>query len=204
MVLCRVQKIVQSQLMAKENVMSQARFFLQDTNRIIGKKKYRLLYIWINRNFAGILLYRLERSLFLLIGNPYKYVRILFLPIFKLLQWYSNMDIHYEADLKGGLIVLHPSVGCVISKFSNVGVNLTLTGGNIIGVKKKCDNNEFIIGDNCTLGANATIIGPLNLGNNIIIGASSSVVSSFKENDIVLGGVPAKVLKNVGSQYSRI
>ena len=183
--------------------MSQASFFLQDINRIIGKKKYRLLYIWINRNFVGILLYRLERSFFLLIGSPYKYLRVLFLPIIKLLQWYCNMDIHYEADISGGLIMLHPSVGCVISKFSNVGANLTLTGGNIIGAKRKCDKNQFVIGDNCTLGANATIIGPIKLGNKIIIGASSSVVSSFAANNIVLGGVPAKVLKNTESPHSR-
>ena len=181
--------------MAKEKVMSQARFFIQDINRIIGKRKYRILYIWMNRNFLGVLLYRLERLLFLSIGNTYKYVRILLLPVFKLLQWYSNMDIHYEADIRGGLIVLHPSVGCVISKFSIIGANVTLTGGNVIGIKKKCKLGAFFIGNSCTLGANATIIGPLILGDNIIVGASSSVVSSFEENDLVLGGVPARILK---------
>ena len=183
--------------------MSQLRFFIRDVKRMVGNKKYRLLYIWINRNFVGIFLYRLERSFFLLTGNYYRYLRVLFLPFFKLLQWYSNMDIHYEADVTGGLIVLHPSAGCVISKFSNIGANLTLTGGNIIGVKKACTKNQFIIGSDCTLGANATVIGPIKLGNNIIIGASSSVVSNFKENNIILAGVPAKVLRNLERQYSR-
>lgn len=31
------------------------------------------------------------------------------------------MDIHYKADIKGGLLVLHPSVGCVISGQSIIG-----------------------------------------------------------------------------------
>jgi serine O-acetyltransferase len=43
----------------------------------------------------------------------------------------------------------------------------------------------------CYLGANATIIGPLVLGNNISIGASACVVKSYLEDNIILIGVPA-------------
>lgn len=104
------------------------------------------------------------------------------------------MDIHYKADIKGGLIVLHPSVGCVISRYCIIGNNLTLTGGNVIGVKQRCKPGSFVIGDDCTLGANATIVGPLILGNKIVIGSSACVVGSYLIESTILAGVPAKVV----------
>ena len=71
--------------------------------------------------------------------------------------------------------------------------NLTLTGGNIIGVGKN-KASRFILGDHITLGANATIIGPLELKNNIFIGAGACVTKSFESSNINLVGVPAKVI----------
>lgn len=106
---------------------------------------------------------------------------------------YSNLDIHYKADIKGGLLILHPAVGVVISGQAVIGENLTLTGGNIIGAKKNCEAGSFKIGDNCSFGANATLIGPLIIGNNIQIGASACVVKSFKQDNLMLVGVPAEI-----------
>jgi|SRR5690606_18538156 len=174
--------------------MSQFKYFTEDIGRIVGKKKHRFLYVWMNRNFWGISLYRLERGLFLLLGKSYGGFRILLLPIFNLIQAYSNMDIHYKANIKGGLIVLHPSMGCVISSQCIVGRNLTLTGGNVIGIKKQCKVGSFVIGDHCTFGANATVVGPIVLANGILIGSSACVVNSFIEDKSVLAGVPAKII----------
>ena len=175
--------------------MSQSRFFIQDVKRMLGKHKIRIIHIWLSRSFAGVFLYRLERGLFLFFGKPYGYLRILFIPIINLIQAYSNVDIHYKANIKGGILILHPSVGCVISGKAIIGKNLTLTGGNVIGVGKKFNCNEFTIGDNCNLGANATIIGPLKIGANIKIGASACVVRDCLKDNSILVGVPAKVLK---------
>lgn len=172
--------------------MTQIKFFIKDCNRMLGKTYWRLLTIWLNRNFWGVFLYRLERSLFLVFGTLYRIIRIPLIPLFVLLQAFSNIDIHYKANIKGGILILHPSVGIVISAQSIIGENITLTGGNIIGFNKKKKKTPFIIGDNCMLGANATLIGPLQLGNNIIIGASACVISTFIEDNIILIGVPAK------------
>jgi serine acetyltransferase len=174
--------------------MCQVKYFIKDINVMVRKKKLRLLIIWINRAFVGIFLYRLERSLYLLFPKIYFILRIPFLPIIYLLQVYSNLDIPYQADIKGGLKVLHPSVGVVISKYAIIGENLTLTGGNIIGIRKKIEDVELIIGDNCNLGANAVILGPVKIGNNIKIGASACVVKNFIDNDLSLVGVTAKII----------
>lgn len=174
--------------------MTQISFFYRDVIRMLGKNKFRLIYIWLSQVFLGILLYRIERSLFLIFGKYYKVIRIIFIPAINILSSYSNLDINYTADIKGGLLILHPSIGCVISGQSIIGENLTLVGGNIIGVKGGKKRKKFIIGDNCTLGANATIIGPIILGNNINIGANACVTKDFKNNNIVLVGTPAKQL----------
>ena len=175
--------------------MSQIKYFTKDIKRMLGKHKIRILHIWLSRSFWGVFLYRFERCLFLLLGDTYRFIRIPFTPIQLLIQSYSNIDIHYKANIKGGLSILHSSVGCVISGQAEIGKNLTLTGGNVIGFHKN-NRKEFVIGDNCSLGANATIIGPLVLGHNITIGASACVVKSCDKNNSILVGVPARIMEN--------
>jgi acetyltransferase-like isoleucine patch superfamily enzyme len=53
------------------------------------------------------------------------------------------------------------------------------------------------IGKNCWLGANSVILPGVELGDNVIVGAGAVVTKSFPEN-VILGGVPAKIIgKNV-------
>lgn len=163
---------------------------------MVGKHKIRIIHVWLSRSFAGVFIYRLERSWYLLFGNLYGYMRVPFIPIVYLIHAYSNIDIHYKANIKGGLSILHPSVGCVISARANIGQNLTLVGGNVIGVGNKGGPSEFIVGNNCTLGANATIIGPLKLGDNIQIGAAACVVKDCLVHNAILVGIPAKIIKS--------
>ena len=169
-------------------------YFGEDLKRILGKYKIRIIHILLSRVFWGILLYRIERGLFLLIGKPYQIIRVIFLPILNLLQAYSNIEIHYKADIKGGLLVLHASTGIVVSGLSVIGKNLTLIGGNIIGAKSGCTYGGINIGDNCTVGANAVILGPVQLSNGIKIGACACVVKNCLIDNATLIGVPAKVI----------
>jgi len=173
--------------------MTQINYFFNDVERLLGKYKIRIIHIWMSRAFVGIFVYRLERSLYLLIGRYYGILRVLLTPLLNLIQSYTNIDIHYKADIKGGLLILHPSVGIVISGQSIIGKNLTLVGGNVIGAKEKCPKGSFVLGDNCFLGANATIIGPVKIANNIKIGASACVVKSCVKEGAILTGVPAKI-----------
>jgi serine O-acetyltransferase len=170
----------------------QISFFYQDLIRMLGKHKIRIVHIWLSRAFWGILTYRIERGWYRLIGRPYEVLRIIFLPIINLIQAYSNLDLNYKSDIKGGLLVLHPAAGIVISGFAVIGKNLTLTGGNIIGGKAGCKMGEIKIGDDCSLGANAVILGPIELSNNINIGASACVVKDCLADNTILVGVPAK------------
>ena len=175
-------------------MFSQIQYFCKDVKRLLGKHKIRILHIWMGRIFWGLLLYRFERGLYTSIGRPYQYLRVLFIPIYNLIQAYSNLEIHYKADIKGGLLVLHASAGCVISGLSNIGENFTLTGGNVIGGREGCKRGDLTIGDNCSVGANAVILGPVKLGNNIEVAASSLVVNDCIQDNCLLLGIPAKAI----------
>jgi serine acetyltransferase len=176
--------------------MKQVRYFYADVLRMLGKNKWRILILFLSRIFAGVFWYRVDRSLFLMMGKNYRFFRILLSPVFYLVQAYSNIDIHYESDIGPGLLILHSSGGIVISGNARIGKNLTLSGGNIIGLNKNSTSTEFRIGDGCYLGANACVIGPLVLGNKANVGACACVVKSFFDDNLTLVGVPAKVLMN--------
>lgn len=49
------------------------------------------------------------------------------------------------------------------------------------------------MGDNCVLGANACLMGPLILGDNVTIGSGAVVTKSF-QGPCFLAGVPARDL----------
>ncbi len=56
------------------------------------------------------------------------------------------------------------------------------------------DGDPIIIGKNCWLGANCVILPGVKLGDNVIVGAGSVVTKSFQSN-VILGGVPARIIK---------
>lgn len=56
--------------------------------------------------------------------------------------------------------------------------------------------HPIIIGDGCWIGANATIISGVEIGNKCVVAAGAVVTKSF-EDLTMIGGVPAKVIKNI-------
>ncbi len=65
------------------------------------------------------------------------------------------------------------------------------------------DYNQYVreepvrIGDNCWLATNAIILPGVQLGNHVIVAAGAVVTRSFLEDDILIGGVPARVIKKL-------
>lgn len=55
---------------------------------------------------------------------------------------------------------------------------------------------KIVIGDNCFIGANATILYGVELENNIIVAAGAVVANSFHESNVIIGGNPAKVISS--------
>jgi serine O-acetyltransferase len=114
--------------------------------------------------------------------------------------------------------ITHHLCHCWISTFAEIGAGLLIAhvGGLVIGgntrIGKNCDVRQNVtfggnfkkrgaegrtqpwVGDNVSIGAGAVVIGPITVGSNSVIGANSVVNSDVPENVIVFG-VPAKVIK---------
>jgi serine O-acetyltransferase len=177
-------------------MIQQLQYFYQDLMYNTGYRKGKILLLLFSPVFVGIFWYRLEHGLYQIFKKAYHFLRIPLLPIDFLIRTYSNLDISYTADIGPGLKILQGSKGIVISGHTIIGCKLTLAGGNVIGGKHHFSEGDYVIGNNCTLGTNAVIIGPVKLGHGIIIGASSCVLKDCKQNKVVLGGIPARVLKS--------
>lgn len=57
------------------------------------------------------------------------------------------------------------------------------------------------IGDKCWIGANATICQGITIGNNVVVGAGAVVNKSVPDN-VIVGGVPAKILRRLDSEMT--
>ncbi len=126
-------------------------------------------------------------------GKWYKVIRILLMPLTNLAYALANFEIPYTANIGGGLQVLHPAMGVVINDKAIIGSNLTLVGGNVIGLTSH-ETDRFVLGNGVYMGANATIIGPVQLADHIVIGANACVIRSCLRSHATLAGVPAREL----------
>ena len=68
------------------------------------------------------------------------------------------------------------------------GVNIGASGGN---------PEAPIIGDNVYIGPGAKIYGNIKITNNIVIAANAAVATDFLDENIVIGGIPAKKIKSI-------
>lgn len=80
---------------------------------------------------------------------------------------------------------------------------LFLTHDN--SVIKFCENATDIfgkieIGDNCFIGARATILPGVKLADSIVVGAGSVVTKSFTEAGSIIAGNPAKIIGNIDNK----
>ena len=177
----------------------QIQFLFYEVRRMNNVHWWRWLNCWFTTSFWAVASYRLERSLFLFFGKAWSAFRIFLSPlIFLLTPWLAHSEIHYRADIGKGLLILHPSIGVVINGSAKIGENLTLTGGNCLGARKKLYPGDFIIGNNVSFGANAVALGPVIIGNYVNIGAGAVVIKDAPDN-AVLVGVPAVNINETSS-----
>ena len=82
-----------------------------------------------------------------------------------------------------------------ISADISIGDNCTILPMVLIGkAKPGLDMTGFSIGDNCYISTGVTILGPITIGNNVTIAAGAVVTRDVPDN-VIVGGVPAKIIK---------
>ena len=91
-------------------------------------------------------------------------------------------------------------MNAVVGARGKLGKRVHLGAGAVIaGVLEPPSKSPCEIGDNVLIGANSVILEGVIIGKNSIVAAGSVVVNNVPEN-VVVGGTPAKIIKNVDSK----
>lgn len=81
----------------------------------------------------------------------------------------------------------------IINGFAKVGKNCRIHPFTTIGIDGR-NGKVAVVGDNVYLSNGCKLIGDIEIGDGIVIAAGAVVINSFKEENAVVGGVPAKII----------
>lgn len=62
----------------------------------------------------------------------------------------------------------------------------------------KGTTKEIVVGDGCWIGARCTILAGARIGHGTIVAAGATVIAGTYEDNVLLGGVPARVVRRLG------
>jgi len=113
--------------------------------------------------------------------------------ISQIARFLTGIEIHPGARIGSGFFIDH-GMGVVIGETSEVGRNVTLYHGVTLGgTSWKKEKRHPTLGDNVIVGAGASVLGPIKVGDNARIGSGSVVVEDVPPNTTVVG-IPGKVV----------
>ena len=124
----------------------------------------------------------------------YTYPNIAFTRNLRLAKFYKySFQIPFETTIGRGFYLAHFG-NIIINQGSIIGNNVSIAQGVTIGKTNRGENAGCpTIGDNVWIGANAVIVGKINIGNNVLIAPLSYVNFDIPSNSIVIGN-PAKII----------
>lgn len=117
----------------------------------------------------------------------------------KWIEIITGISIPYSCKIGHSFYIGHFG-NIIINANAVIGNNCNISQGVTIGVSGRGNNRGVpIIGDNNYIGANAVIVGKINIGNNCVIAANSLIIQSLKDNSTAIG-VPSEVINYKGSK----
>lgn len=168
-------------------------FFVYDLKS--GKKSIflKLAIFFHNPNMFFLLMYRFENYLF---NHKFFIIRLIgyiFYPLYYYTSYFI-FDIYILPKVEIGKGLYLHYRGIVVANSAIIGENLTVIGPITIGTNFFDRKRAAIIGKNVTIGVGARIIGDIKIGDNVIVGANAVVTKNIPPN-VMVGGIPARILK---------
>ena len=104
-----------------------------------------------------------------------------------------NSDVPSSVKIGKNTLFGHSGIGVVVHQNTVIGNNCIIGQGVTIGGRSK-NPTVPVIGNKVYISAGARVLGAIRVGNEVIIAPNAVVIKDVPDNCIV-GGVPAKVLK---------
>jgi serine O-acetyltransferase len=170
-------------------------------NRIEDTPANRVVTIFALPGIQAVLCYRI-RCWFA--HHDFKIVEVILLRLEELL-FGSSILRYYGVKIGPGLYMPHPFGivigGADIGRDFTIGQHCTIGGRRAVGAKGVepvdwYEGEKVTIGDQVFMGAGSCVLGPVTVGDNVIIGANSVVTEDVPSN-VMVSGVPARIVKNI-------
>ena len=109
-------------------------------------------------------------------------------------RFLTGVEIHPGAQLGRRFFIDH-GMGVVIGETARVGDDVLMYKGAVLGgVSLSKDKRHPTVGHRVVIGSNATVLGPVHIGNDARIGSGAVVIDSVPEDSTAVG-VPARVVR---------
>lgn len=115
----------------------------------------------------------------------------------------SPQNIHFHPDDLNNF----QSFGCYFQAFGTItighgtyiapNVGLITANHDPADLDTHLDPKPIVLGENCWIGMNSVILPGVTLGPGTVVGAGSVVTKSFPDGNCVIGGNPARKIKNL-------
>ncbi|MBI5148065.1 serine acetyltransferase [Candidatus Pacearchaeota archaeon] len=138
------------------------------------------------------------------ITHPLHFIGIPFIPrlISQLMRFFTGIEIHPGAQIRKGLFIDH-GMGVVIGETAEIGKNCVMYQNvSLGGTGKHKGKRHPTIGDNVLIGAGATLLGPIRIGNNVKIGAETFIIDRNVPDNCTVVGAPGRIVKLNGKKVN--
>lgn len=113
-------------------------------------------------------------------------------------RFWSGVEIHPGARIGRGFFIDH-GTGVVIGETAEVGDFCVLFHGVTLGgTGHHQEKRHPTIGNNVLIGANATLLGPIQVGDNSKIGATTVIINRDVPPNCTVVGDPGRIVKRNG------
>jgi serine O-acetyltransferase len=177
------------------------KYFNERDGIALGVKKENIVYSFIKSIYTTNYIVRFQKLLRKCEyhkNNRSKFLhKVLFLYYyFFFVRLSAKLGFSIPLNVFGpGLAIVHYGT-IVVSANAKVGSNCRIHPSTCIGAAGgKSEAPQ--IGDNVYIGPGAKLYGNIQIGNNIAIAPNAAVSSSFLEENMLIGGIPAKKIKEI-------